>query len=46
MEEYTAILGIGQKFGTPWRPVEQGLAEGKHKEVQKMLGILVEDIMK
>ena len=28
MEEYTAILGIGQKFGMPWRPVEQGLAEG------------------
>ena len=46
MEEYTAILGIGQKFGTPWRPMEQGLVEGKHKEVQKLFGILVMDIMK
>ena len=25
MEEFTSILGIGQKFGTPWRPMEQGL---------------------
>ena len=46
MEEYTALLGIGQKFGTAWRPVEQGLVEGKHKEVQKLFGILVMDIMK
>ena len=46
MEEYTAILGIGQKFGTPWRPMEQGLVEGKHKEVQKLFGILVMDVMK
>ena len=43
---YIAILGIGQKFGTPWRPMEQGLVEGKHKEVQKLFGILVMDIMK
>ena len=41
-----AILGIGQKFGTPWRPMEQGLVEGKHKEVQKLFGILVKDVMK
>ena len=46
MEEYMAILGIGQKFGTPWRPMEQGLVEGKHKEVQKLFGILVKDVMK
>ena len=46
MEEYTAVLGIGQKFGTAWRLMEQGLVEGKHKEVQKLFGILVMDVMK
>ena len=46
MEEYTALLGIGQKFGVAWRPVEQGLVENEHKEVQKIFGMLVRDIMK
>ena len=46
MEEYTALLGIGQKFGVAWRPVEQGLVENEHKEVQKLFGMLVRDIMK
>ena len=46
MEEYTALLGIGQKFGVAWRPVEQGLVENEHKEVQKLFGILVRDVMK
>ena len=36
MQEYCAIMGIGRRFGTPWRPVEQGLVEGVHKETQKV----------
>ena len=32
MNEYTALLGIGRRFGTPWEPMEQGLVEGKHVE--------------
>ena len=46
MQEYCALVGIGRRFGTPWRPVEQGLVEGLHKETQKVLGMLLHDIMK
>ena len=46
MQEYNALVGIGKRFGTPWRPVEQGLVEGLHKETQKVLGMLVHDVMK
>ena len=45
MNEYTSLLGMGRKFGGPWRPMEQGLVEGKHKEVQKLFGILVKDVL-
>ena len=45
MAEYTALVGIGHRFGTPWRPMEQGLVESKHKETQKVMGMLVNDIM-
>ena len=44
MREYTALMGIGHRFGTPWRPMEQGLVEVKHQETQKLMGILVEDV--
>ena len=30
LAEYNALVGIGQRMGTPWRPMEQGL-ENKHK---------------
>ena len=43
--EYCALIGIGRRFGTPWRPVEQGLVEGMHKTTQKIYGMLVHDIM-
>ena len=46
MSEYTALLGMGRKFGGPWRPMEQGLVENSHKETQKVYGMLVTDIMK
>ena len=45
MLEYSAMIGVGRRFGTPWRPMEQGLVEGKHNETQKIIGILVKDIM-
>ena len=32
MAEYTALVGLNRRFGTPWRPMEQGLVEGTHKE--------------
>ena len=44
MHEYTACLGIGRHFGTPWRPMEQGLVEGKHVETQKLMGLLLRDV--
>ena len=45
MKEYEAIIGIGHRFGTAWRPMEQGLVENKHKETQKIYGMLVKDIL-
>ena len=46
MAEYAALVGIGDRFGTPWRPMEQGLVEGKHRETQKIMGMLVKDILR
>ena len=45
MSEYSALIGLGHRFGTPWRPMEQGLVEGVHQETQKVTGMLVKDIM-
>ena len=45
MLEYTAVVGLGKRFGTPWRPMEQGLVEGKHRETLRIYGMLVKDIM-
>ena len=45
MEVYGALMGVGRRFGTPWRPMEQGLVENKHLETQKVMGMLVKDIM-
>ena len=46
MREYTALCGMGRRFGGPWRPMEQGLVENAHKETQKLYGLLVVDVMK
>ena len=46
MQEYCSLIGVGRRFGTPWRPVEQGLVEGLHKQTQKILGMLVHDVFK
>ena len=46
MAEYTALLGIRQKFGTAWRPMEQGVVERCHQELQKILGMLLTDVLR
>jgi hypothetical protein len=46
IQEVVSVADIGQKFGHPWRPVEQGMVENKHKETQKITGILVGDVVK
>ena len=45
MAEYSSLIGLGHRFGTPWRPMEQGLVESRHVETQKVMGMLVKDIM-
>eukprot|EP00973_Karenia_brevis_P065838 9149424-Karenia_brevis.AAC.1 len=44
MSEYSSFMGIGYRFGTQWRPMEQGLVESKHQETQKIMGIRVRDV--
>ena len=38
MAEYSSMLGLSHRFGTPWRPMEQGLVESSHLETQKVMG--------
>jgi len=45
MQEFTALLGIRHRFGTPWRPVEQGAVERVHQVAQQLLGVLVHDVL-
>ena len=45
LTEYMALICIGRRFGTPWRPMEQGLVGGKHVQTQRIMGILVKDVM-
>ena len=44
MQEYVALLGARQKFGMAWRPVEQGIVERSHQELQKVLCICLVQI--
>jgi hypothetical protein len=44
--EYIALMGIRHRFGAPFRPVEQAPVERIHQEKQKLLGILVTDVLK
>eukprot|EP00969_Alexandrium_andersonii_P194216 8579144-Alexandrium_andersonii.AAC.1 len=46
MQEYVSLLGARQKFGMAWRPVEQGIVERSHQELQKVLGMLVSDVLR
>ena len=36
MDEFLALVNIGNKFCTAWRPREQGLVENMHKTVYKL----------
>ena len=46
MAEYTALIGIRHRFGTAWRPMEQGMVERVHQELQKIMGMLVVDVLR
>ena len=46
MSEYTDLIGLRHRFGTPWRPMEQGVVERSHQESQKVLGYLMQDVFK
>ena len=46
MAEFTSLTGMKHKFGAPWRPVEQAGVERIHQEVQKILGILTQEVCK
>ena len=37
MREYTALVGTRQRFGMPWRPVEQGTVERVHQITQQVM---------
>ena len=45
MQEFTALIGLRHRFGTPWRPIEQGAVERVHQTAQQMLGVLVHDVL-
>ena len=45
MQEFTALVGLRHRFGTPWRPNEQSGVERIHQEMQKLLGMLLIDIL-
>ena len=45
LAEFCALIGLKQKFGTPYRPVEQAKVERIHQEKQKLLGIVLKDIL-
>ena len=46
MQEYASLVGLNHRFGTPWRPMEQGLVEGHHKTTQKIFGLMIRDVLR
>jgi len=46
MTEFMALLGVRHRFGTAWRPMEQGIVERSHQETQKILGMLLTDVLR
>ena len=46
MTEFVALLGVRHRFGTAWRPMEQGIVERSHQETQKILGMLLTDVLR
>ena len=45
LAEFCALIGLKEKFGTPFRLVEQGKVERIHQEKQKLLGIILKDVL-
>ena len=45
MKDFTALLGLRHRFGAPWRPVEQSAVERVPQVAQRMLGVLVHDVL-
>ena len=46
MAEFAALVCLKHKFGAPWRPIEQASVERIHQEVQKILGIMTQEVFK
>ena len=46
MAELKALMNIGSRFGTPWRPVEQGAVERQHQEASRERGLLLLEVFK
>ena len=46
MTEFVALMGMRHRMGTQWRPMEQGMVERVHQEMQKILGLLLHDVIK
>jgi transposase InsO family protein len=44
-KELLALAGLRHRLGAPWRPTEQSGVERIHQEMQKMLGIILLDIL-
>ena len=45
-QEFMALLGARQRLATPLRPCEMGRVERVHQEVQKMLGIMLNEVIR
>ena len=46
MKEFVSLMGMRHRVGTAWRPMEQGMVERVHQEVQKILSLLLHDVAK
>ena len=46
MREFVALMGSRQRFGIPWRPTNQAGVERVHQEMQKILGIILLDVLR
>ena len=46
IQEYVALMGIRHRYGTAWRPVEQGIVERSHQELRKIMGMLMCDVLR
>ena len=46
IQEFVVLFGIRYLFGMPWTPMERGAVERIHQELQKLLGILLVDVVR